>query len=149
MGTTQTAMATSKYHSRVFNMLNRPWAGLSLPLAASEYAHTAVTLNDVMHSTTMSCTPLLRRMQYVEPRARAYALDTRSRVPSPRRGSSGKHRLCICDSTKRRNEKRAILVRSFFFFFSRTLLLSSFWTSRGHRCRPFFPPVLAFNFHRA
>ena len=31
-------------------------------------------------------------------------------------------------------------------FFFLTLLLSSFWTSRGHRCRPFFPPVLAFNF---
>ena len=37
---------------------------------------------------------------------------------------------------------------SFFFFFSHTLL-SSFWTYRGHRCRPFFPPILAFNFHRA
>ena len=37
----------------------------------------------------------------------------------------------------------------FFFFFSRTLLLSSFWTSRSHRCRPFFPPVLAFSFYRA
>ena len=30
-----------------------------------------------------------------------------------------------------------------------TLLLSSFWTSRGHRCRPFSPPALAFNFYRA
>ena len=30
-----------------------------------------------------------------------------------------------------------------FFFFFLTLSLSSFWTSRGHRCRPFFPPVLA------
>ena len=30
-----------------------------------------------------------------------------------------------------------------------TLLLSSFWTRRCHRCRPFFPPVLAFNFYRA
>ena len=37
---------------------------------------------------------------------------------------------------------------SFFFLFL-TLLLSSFWTSRGHRCRPFSPPVLAFNCHRA
>ena len=35
---------------------------------------------------------------------------------------------------------------SFFFF---QLLLSSFWTSRGHMCRPFSPPVLAFNFYRA
>ena len=34
----------------------------------------------------------------------------------------------------------------FFFFFFRTPLLSSFWTSRGHRCRPFPTPVLAFNF---
>ena len=30
-----------------------------------------------------------------------------------------------------------------------TLLLCSFWTSRGHGCRPFFPPVLAFDFYRA
>ena len=35
-------------------------------------------------------------------------------------------------------------ILSLFFFL--TLLLSSFWTSRGHRCRPFSPPVLAFNF---
>ena len=28
-----------------------------------------------------------------------------------------------------------------FFLFFHTLILSSFWTSRGHRCRPFsFPP---------
>ena len=37
----------------------------------------------------------------------------------------------------------------FFPSFSRTRLLSSFWTSRGHRCRPFFPPVFASNFYRA
>ena len=37
----------------------------------------------------------------------------------------------------------------FFFCYFYTLLLSSFWTSRGHRCRPFFPPVLVFNFYRA
>ena len=30
-----------------------------------------------------------------------------------------------------------------------TLLLSRFWTSRGHRCRPFFPPASAFNLYRA
>ena len=29
---------------------------------------------------------------------------------------------------------------SLFFFFYRTFLLSSLWTSRGHRCRPFSPP---------
>ena len=34
----------------------------------------------------------------------------------------------------------------FFCSFFHTQSLSSFWTSRGHRCRPFFPPVLAFNF---
>ena len=34
-------------------------------------------------------------------------------------------------------------------FFFCTLLLSSFWTSRGHRCRPFSPPVVAFNFYPA
>ena len=35
-----------------------------------------------------------------------------------------------------------------FFFLLHTHLLSSFWTSRGHRCRPFSPPVLALNFYR-
>ena len=30
-----------------------------------------------------------------------------------------------------------------------TLQLSSFWTSRGCRCRLFSPPVFAFNFYRA
>ena len=59
--------------------------------------------------------------------------------------------VCVCF---------CVFVRiSFFFFFSSSLLLSSlprwrfylviFWTSRGHRCRPFFPPVLAFNFYGA
>ena len=37
----------------------------------------------------------------------------------------------------------------YIFFSPRALLLSSFWTSRGHRCRPFSPPVLAFNCYRA
>ena len=45
----------------------------------------------------------------------------------------------------------AACIKNFFLFVSLflTLLLSSFWTSRGHRCRPFFPPVLAFSFYRA
>ena len=34
----------------------------------------------------------------------------------------------------------------YIFFFLSTLSLSSFWTSRGHRCHPFSSPVLAFNF---
>ena len=41
----------------------------------------------------------------------------------------------------------------FFFhyssFFFHTHLLPSFSTSRGHRCRPFSPPFLVFNFYRA
>ena len=37
----------------------------------------------------------------------------------------------------------------FFFFFFAHVLLSSVCTSRGYRCRPFSPPVLAFNFYRA
>ena len=41
------------------------------------------------------------------------------------------------------------LVPFLFFFFFLTLLLSSFWTSRVHRCRPFSPPVLAITFYRA
>ena len=36
----------------------------------------------------------------------------------------------------------------FFFFINSTLSLSSFWTSRGHRCHP-SSPILAFNFYRA
>ena len=37
----------------------------------------------------------------------------------------------------------------YIYIYFLTLLLSSFWTSRGHRCRPFCPPVLAFSFYRA
>ena len=48
---------------------------------------------------------------------------------------------------------RAVYTSKYLFkkdvFFFSTFLLFSFWTSRGHRCRPFFPPVLAFNFYRA
>ena len=33
-----------------------------------------------------------------------------------------------------------------FFFFFHTHLRSSFWTSRGHRCRPFFPPSSCLQF---
>ena len=40
-----------------------------------------------------------------------------------------------------------LAVRSFFFFFAH-FFLSSFWTSRDHRCYP-FSPVVAFNFYRA
>ena len=36
----------------------------------------------------------------------------------------------------------------YYYFFFSTLSLSSFWTSRGHRCHPFSSPVLAFNFCR-
>ena len=36
-----------------------------------------------------------------------------------------------------------------FFFHTHTRIPSSFWTSRGHKCRPFFPLVLAFIFYRA
>ena len=48
---------------------------------------------------------------------------------------------------------------SFFFFFSHHFYVPAqlvgdlpsaiFWTSRGHRCRPFSPPVRAFNLYRA
>ena len=41
------------------------------------------------------------------------------------------------------------LPKYFYFIFFRTHLLSSFWTSRGHRCRPFSSRVLAFIFRRA
>ena len=35
-----------------------------------------------------------------------------------------------------------ITVMHVLFFFFLTLVLSSFWTSRGHRCRPFSPRFL-------
>ena len=43
-------------------------------------------------------------------------------------------------SAQWRGENGGIPPTLFFFL---TLLLSSFWTSRGHRCRPFSPPVLS------
>ena len=39
-----------------------------------------------------------------------------------------------------------LTLRGPVIFFSHPSTLSSFWTSRGHRCRSFFPPVLAFVF---
>ena len=43
-----------------------------------------------------------------------------------------------------------LLLIFIFIFFSHTSTFQLlFWTSRGHRCRPFSPPVLAFNFYRA
>ena len=42
-----------------------------------------------------------------------------------------------------------IFIHIFIFIFILsflTLPLSSLWTSRGHRCRPFFPPVLCLQF---
>ena len=44
----------------------------------------------------------------------------------------------------------AVVVFFLFSFFFHTPLLSSFWTSRVHRCRLFSPPVLLpVNFHSA
>ena len=43
---------------------------------------------------------------------------------------------CVSTSTRLR------CIVSFFFLIFLTLVLSSFWTSRGHRCRPFCPRVL-------
>ena len=51
-------------------------------------------------------------------------------------------------SSRGSKEKRKRDTKLHYFFFL-TLLLSSFWTSRGHRCRPFSPPVFAFDFYRA
>ena len=51
-----------------------------------------------------------------------------------------------------RHENKIHTVRSIFlhsYFFSVSLLLSSFWTSCGLRCRPFSPPVRAFSVYRA
>ena len=49
----------------------------------------------------------------------------------------------------KKNKRPIYLKYSLYTYFFFTLLLPSFWTSRGHRCRPFFPPILAFNFYRA
>ena len=51
-----------------------------------------------------------------------------------------------CGATTRTLWYQVPVFLLFFLFFC--TLLSSFWTSRGHRCRP-FPPVLAFSFYRA
>ena len=44
---------------------------------------------------------------------------------------------------KARSRSRYIHIATIFLC---TLLLSSFWTSRGHRCRSFSPPVLDLQF---
>ena len=53
------------------------------------------------------------------------------------------------DSYIRFSEHSTIAHNHTAVFFVVTLLLSSFWTSRRHRCRPFSPPVPAFNAYRA
>ena len=58
-------------------------------------------------------------------------------------------RMTMVDGVNSMGRSRVSAMYQFFYFFFRTLLLSSFWTSRGRRCRPFFPSVLAFNFYRA
>ena len=56
-----------------------------------------------------------------------------------------------CDSCR----GTVLCIYSLFFFYitctfqlnsSEVLPSATFWTSRVHRCRPFFPPVRAFNF---
>ena len=57
--------------------------------------------------------------------------------------------LVILDNITIILANNTIMLASFFSPSFCTLLLSSFWTSHGHRCPPFFPPVLAFNFYSA
>ena len=65
------------------------------------------------------------------------------------------HFACLSNLTiehaplARRTDWVALYTYIYIYYFSHTLLLSSFWTSRGHRCRPFSPPVLAFNSYPA
>ena len=64
-----------------------------------------------------------------------------------------------CITRMRQEIEKANRDPTFFFFFfyhhfhfpAQLVVLPSaiFWTSRGHRCRPFSPPARAFNFHRA
>ena len=62
-----------------------------------------------------------------------------------------KHCMHVNKVVRARLPRFSVTFFFFFFFPLRTLVLFSFWTSRGHgRCRPFSPPpVLAFNFYRA
>ena len=46
-------------------------------------------------------------------------------------------------------KNKSVFAGPFLFLCFSPYLLSSFWTSRGHRCRPSSPPVLAFSFYRA
>ena len=41
------------------------------------------------------------------------------------------------------------VLRFSLYFLHLNFIFSSFWTSRGHRCRPFISPVLAFVVYRA
>ena len=74
--------------------------------------------------------------------------------PSQENPSSGKGtktaqvqtKTNILRTTLKHCSKKAV---PFFFSFSHTFTFQLLDTIRGHRCRPFFPPVLAFNFYRA
>ena len=57
--------------------------------------------------------------------------------------------ICLSDRLPAMVVRLHIFIIFFFIFFSHFYFLSSLWTSRCHRWRPFPPPVLAFNFYRA
>ena len=54
----------------------------------------------------------------------------------------------MCHNCSVRSTSSVVAFTFFFFFLFLTLLHSNFSTRRGHRCRPFSPPVLAFDFYR-
>ena len=80
---------------------------------------------------TVPCCVVLRAVVYLLFRTHQVSFDEVVHHVQQYRGTS--HQVCT-----------SVLLLVLF-----TLLLSSFWTGRGHRCRPFSPPVFAFNFYRA
>ena len=58
----------------------------------------------------------------------------------PKSTTNAKHIIPVRDTASHMHESHAELGAACIFFFFFSLLLFSFWTSRGHRCRLFPPP---------
>ena len=93
----------------------------------------------------LSC-PMLRRREssinncIAVQQYRKHSIAQRNQ-PARSRKASADHSSATTQSSRQR------VIFFFFLFFS--LVLSSFWTSCGLRCRPFSPPLRAFSLYRA
>ena len=92
------------------------------------------------------------KLDWVDRRGRQIGRCTRRRTVEHRHTGRHNDRQMILYSPVVSLVFLSHLMLSYFILFSlffHTFLLSSFWTSRGHRCRPSFPPGSCLKVYRA